>query len=122
MALTKRSKKTVIKNAKAENLHVKVGDMVMVISGKDKGKTGRVIRLDRVSKKLVVEGLNMMKKAVKPNPTAGLQGGIIEMEASLAASKVMLYSPQAEKPTRIKKEIKDGKKVRVCKHTGAQLD
>lgn len=122
MALTKRSKKKVLKNAVAENLHVKVGDMVMVISGKDKGKTGRVIRVDRLRKRVVVEGLNMMKKAVKPNPMAGLQGGIIEMEASLSSSKVMLFSPQAEKPTRIKKEIKDGKKVRICKHTGAQLD
>lgn len=109
-------------------LHVKKGDTVMVISGKDKGKTGIIKRVFIDKGKVVVEGLNMIKKAVKPNPYIGQAGGIVAMEAPLAASKVMLFSVKANKPTRISvQSIKDeatGKvrRVRVCKHTKEQLD
>ena len=72
--------------------------------------------------KVVVEGVNMVTKAVKANPMAGIQGGLIKMEAPMSASKVMLYCPKCEKPTRIRHEMVDGKKTRVCKKCGEQLD
>jgi large subunit ribosomal protein L24 len=109
-------------------LHVKKGDTVMVISGKDKGKTGIVKRVFTAKGKVLVDGLNIIKKAVKPNPMVGQRGGIVEMERPIDASKVMLYSLKANKPTRIQvAEIKDTntgktKRVRVCKHTKEHLD
>lgn len=107
-------------------LHVKKGDTVMVISGKDKGKTGTVKKVLTDKNKVVVDGLNIVKKAVKAQPQFGIRGGIVEKEAPLHASKVMLYSLKANKPTRIKMEtIEVGgktKRVRVCKHTNEHLD
>lgn len=109
-------------------LHVKKGDTVMVISGKDKGKTGIVKHVFTDKGKVLVDGLNIIKKAVKPNPMAGQTGGIIAMESPILASKVMLYSLKANKPTRIQMAvIKDDvtgktKRVRVCKHTQEHLD
>ena len=104
------------------NLHVKKYDKVVVISGKDKSKIGVVKDVDAVNSRVVVEGVNMVTKAVKPNPMAGVQGGLTKFEAPIASSKVMLYCPACEKPTRIKYEVKDGKKVRICKKCGEQID
>jgi large subunit ribosomal protein L24 len=105
---------------------VKRGDTVMVISGKDRGKTGVVKQVLRDKGKIVVEGINIIKKSVRANPMLGITGGIHPMEAPFDVSKVMLYSSQAQKPTRIKKAlIQEGgqqKRVRVCRHTQAQLD
>jgi large subunit ribosomal protein L24 len=104
-------------------LHVKTGDTVLVLAGKSKGLTGivRKVFLDRG--KLVVEGANMIKKTTRPNPMAGSRGGIIDMEAPLAASNVMLFCLQCNKPTRIQHEVlSDGRKTRVCKHCKAQFD
>jgi len=110
-------------NSKEKNsLHVKKYDKVVVISGKDASKTGVVKDVDAQSSKIVVEGVNMVTKAVKPNPMAGIQGGLTKFEAPISSSKVMLYCPACEKPTRIKYEFKDGKKVRVCKKCGEQID
>ena len=104
-------------------LHVKNGDRVFVISGKDKGKVASVKKAIPAEGKVVVEGVNMVTKAVKANPMAGVQGGLIKMEAAMSASKVMLYCPKCEKPTRIKHEVLEGgKKTRVCKKCGEQLD
>jgi large subunit ribosomal protein L24 len=121
--------KTLKQSHTPHKLHVKKGDTVMVISGKDKGKTGIVKHVFIDRGRVLVEGLNMIKKAVKPNPYIGQKGGLVQMEAPLAASKVMLYSLKANKPTRIsvsvlKDDAKAGKvkRVRVCKHTKEQLD
>lgn len=104
-------------------LHVKTGDSVMVISGKDKGKIGNVKKSIPTKNKVVVEGVNIVTKAVKANPMAGVQGGLIKLEAAINSSKVMIYCPKCEKPTRIKREIlEDGSKVRVCKKCGEQID
>jgi large subunit ribosomal protein L24 len=104
-------------------LHVKTGDTVMVISGKSKGQTGIVRKVFTDRGRLVVDGLNKVKKATRPNPMAGIRGGIVEMEAPLAAAKVMLYCLQCSKPTRIKYEnLADERKTRVCKHCQAQFD
>lgn len=105
-----------------KSLHVKNGDRVIITSGKDKGKTGNIKKVDTAASKVVVEGTNMVTKAQKPQPMAGIQGGLIKMEAPIDASKVMIVCPACEKPTRIKHDVVDGKKVRVCKKCGEQLD
>ncbi|MBO8430338.1 50S ribosomal protein L24 [Spirochaetes bacterium] len=103
-------------------MRVKNGDRVVVIAGKDKGKIGNIKKVMPSDNKVVVEGANMVTKAQKPQPMAGIQGGLIKLEAPLDASKVMIVCPACEKPTRIKHDVVDGKKVRVCKKCGEQLD
>jgi large subunit ribosomal protein L24 len=107
---------------KKKQLQVKPGDRVMVISGKDKGKVGNVKQTIPSEAKVLVEGENMVTKAQKPNPMAGVQGGLIKMEAPLDSSNVMVVCPSCEKITRVKHEIKDDKKVRICKKCGEKLD
>ena len=107
---------------KKKNLHVKAGDRVILTAGKDKGKIGNVKKAIPSESKVIVEGANMVTKAQKPQPMAGIQGGLIKLEAPVDASNVMIVCPACEKPTRIKHEIVDGKKVRVCKKCGEQLD
>ena len=108
--------------------HVKRGDTVMVIAGKDKGKTGIVKHVFRDRAKVLVEGMNIKKKAVKPNPMAGQKGGLIEMEAPLAWSNVMVYDLKTSQPTRIRREriVDDAtgraRFVRVSKRSGEHLD
>ncbi len=116
MAIMKKTVK------KGNNLHVKAGDRVVVLSGKNKGKIGNITKVMASASKVVVEGVNMVTKAQKPNPMAGIQGGLIQMEAALDSSKVMVICPGCEKPTRIKHEVVEGKKVRVCKKCGEKLD
>jgi large subunit ribosomal protein L24 len=98
-------------------LKIKKGDTVQVISGKDRGRTGKVLSTVPTSGKLVIEGLNMATRHVKPR-NAQQAGGITKQELPLAACKVMVVCPKCHKPTRIKTEIADGKKIRKCKHTG----
>lgn len=107
---------------KKKSLHVKNTDRVMIIAGKDKGKDGNVKKVNPAEGTVVVEGLNMVTKAQKPQPMAGIQGGLIKIEAPVDASNVMVICPACEKPTRIKHAEVDGKKVRVCKKCGEQLD
>ena len=107
---------------KKKSLHVKSGDRVIVIAGKDKGKIGNVKKAVPSEGKVYVEGANMVTKAQKPQPMAGIQGGLIKVEAALDSSKVMVVCPACEKPTRIKHEVVDGKKVRVFKKCGEQID
>ncbi len=114
----KRQEKSKINN----KLHVKRGDSVIVISGKDKGKIGSVSKVFTKEAKVVVEGVNMVTKAVKANPMAGIQGGLTKFEAPMNCSKVMLYCNACEKATRVKYDVVEGKKVRVCKKCGQQLD
>lgn len=102
-------------------MHVKKGDKVKVISGKDRGKQGTILeaypKLDRV----LVEGINMVKKHAKPsqdNP----QGGILNQEAAIHVSNVMPIDPKSGEPTRIGFEERDGKKVRIAKKSGEAID
>ena len=111
-----RAKKTVEKHP----IHVKSGDKVVVTSGKDKGKVSSVKKVIRSENKVVVEGVNIVTKAQKAQ--GGNQGGLIKMEAAMDSSKVMLYCPACEKATRIKYDVVDNKKVRVCKKCGEKLD
>lgn len=109
--------------AKEHPLHIKTGDTVLVVSGKSKGQTGTVRKVFTEQNKILVEGINKVKKATRPNPMAGIQGGIIETEAPITASKTMLYCLQCNKPTRIKHEyLADQRKTRVCRHCQAHFD
>ena len=101
-------------------LNVKKGDTVVVISGKDKGKQGKVLGTVPGSLKVFVEGINMVTCHVKPRKQ-GETGGIVEREAALYASKVQVVCPKCGKNTRVGCELKDGKKVRTCKKCGAEL-
>ncbi len=103
-----------------ETLHVKTGDMVYVISGKDKGKTGRILKVFPKKGKVVVEGVNEVKKHLKPNE-ANPQGGVITRPAPLFSSKVMLFDEKAKKPTRVGYKFENGKKIRYSKVSGQAL-
>ncbi|MBO6231716.1 MAG: 50S ribosomal protein L24 [Ruminiclostridium sp.] len=102
------------------NLHVKTGDEVQIISGKDKGKTGKVLQVSPSEGKVIVEGCNMVTKHVKARQQGQLSG-IVKAEGALYASKVMPVCPKCKKPVRVGSEVKDGKKIRVCKKCGAEL-
>ena len=97
-------------------IHVKTGDTVVILSGKDKGKKGKVLEVSPTEKKVIVEGCNMVTKHVKPR-RMGESGGIVKAEAPLYACKVMLVCPKCGKPTRLAHKIAaDGTKKRVCKN------
>jgi large subunit ribosomal protein L24 len=104
-------------------MKIKKGDTVEVISGKDTGTRGRVLRIDRDRERVVVEGVNMIKRHTRPNPQRRVQGGIVEREAPIHVSNVMVVSPDSGRPTRVGfKILDDGRKVRVAKVDGAILD
>ena len=111
-----------MKDTEKKDLHVKNGDRVIVLTGKDKGKSGNIRKVDRVSGRVTVEGLNMVTKAQKAQPALNIQGGLIKVEAPIDSSNVMIVCPACEKPTRPSTKVIDGKKVRVCKKCGEQLD
>ncbi|MFB5663012.1 50S ribosomal protein L24 [Alteribacillus sp. HJP-4] len=102
-------------------LHVKKGDKVKVISGKDKGKEGVILQAFPSRERVLVEGVNIVKKHAKPsqdNP----QGGILDQEAAIHVSNVMPLDPKSGEPTRVGYKIEDGKKVRIAKKSGEPLD
>jgi len=101
-------------------LKIKRDDEVIVIAGRDKGKRGEVVRvLD--DGRLIVAGVNMVKKHTRPNPQAGIQGGIIEQEAAIQVSNVAIFNEETEKADRIGFKQEDGEKVRFYKSTGKAL-
>ncbi len=102
-------------------VHVKTGDTVVVINGKDRMKTGKVMQVSPSEGKVIVEGVNIVTKHVKPRKM-GEPGGLIKAEAALYASKVQLVCPKCNKPARVGRIVKDGKKFRVCKKCGAQFE
>lgn len=113
--------KSDISNPKAK-FHVKRGDTVMVISGSDKGKTGKIIAALPKEGKVIVEGVNMIKKHLK-SKGVGRAGEIVDKEAPIFSSKVMFFDATKKTPTRIGyKFLKDGKKVRIAKVSGEQID
>ena len=100
---------------------IKKGDKVVILSGKDKGRTGNVVKMLRKDGKLVVEGVNMAARHRKPTQ-ANPQGGIERLEAPLHICKVAIADPKDGKPTRVRFEEKDGKKVRVAVKSGETID
>ena len=103
-----------------KKLHVKTGDMVIVVSGDDKGKTGKVVEVSPKEGKVIVNGVNLVKKHVRPRPPQE-NGGIVEVEGAMYASKVQLYCEKCNKPTRAAHKMDGEKKVRVCTKCGAEL-
>jgi large subunit ribosomal protein L24 len=102
---------------------IKKGDDVIVISGKDKGRRGTVLNVIDEDGRVLVEGINVVKKHQKPNPNAGVQGGIIEQEHSLHVSNVMLFNPATGKGDRVGvKTLEDGRKVRFFKSNNEVVD
>ena len=100
------------------NLHVKKGDTVVILSGKDKGKKGKILEASPKEKKIIIEGCNLVTKHVKPR-RQGDAGGIIKAEGALYACKAQIICPKCGKPTRVGHKVNNkGTKVRVCKKTG----
>ncbi len=101
---------------------IKKGDDVIVIAGKDKGKRGNVMRVLE-NGRIMVDGINIVKKHVRPNPQAGETGGIVEQEAAMDISNISLYDAPSGKASRVGiKVLEDGKKVRVYKTSGEMVD
>ncbi|HTX30223.1 MAG TPA: 50S ribosomal protein L24 [Solirubrobacteraceae bacterium] len=106
---------------------IKSGDEVIVVGGKDRGKKGKVLRVEPGKNRLYVEGLNMIKRHQRPQQVAGAQraeqvGGVIEREGPIHISNVMLIDPKENKPTRLGIEIADGKRYRIARRSGTRLD
>ena len=101
-------------------MNIRKDDKVVVLSGKDKGKEGKVLSADPKGGKVIVEGVNVASKHMKPRKQ-GDQGGIIKMETPIYACKVMVVCPKCGKPTRVAHKMDGDKKVRVCKKCGANL-
>ncbi|MFT5419427.1 MAG: large subunit ribosomal protein L24 [Candidatus Endobugula sp.] len=101
---------------------IKSDDEIIVIAGRDKGKRGKVVKILK-DERLIVSGVQMVKKHQKPNPQAGVQGGIIEMEAPIQISNVAIFNPSTEKADRVAfKILEDGQKIRVFKSNGEAVD
>jgi large subunit ribosomal protein L24 len=108
-------------------VRIKSGDEVIVIGGKDRGKRGKVLRVEPGKNRLYVEGLNIIKRHQKPQQVAGAQrqeqvGGVIEKEGPIHVSNVMVADPKDGKPTRVGIEVEDGKRYRVARRSGTRLD
>lgn len=111
-------------------LKVRSGDQVQVMAGKDRGKRGRVLRVEPKRERVYVEGLNMVKRHMRPRESSGAAnqnvgaqlGGVVEREGPIHASNVMLIDPKDNKPTRVGIEREDGKRFRVAKRSGTRLD
>ena len=101
---------------------VRKNDNVLVISGKDRGKRGRVLRVITTKNRMVVEGVNIIKRHTKPNPQKNIKGGILEREAGVHASNLQLVCPECGKATRVGHRIQGDKKVRVCRKCEGVVD
>jgi len=109
------------KEAKKTKMNVRKGDTVVVLSGKDKGRRGKIIRVEMDDQKVVIEGINIAKKHMKPRGKM-MQGGIIDQEAPLPRSKVMLVCPRCSKPSRVARTRVEGHLVRQCHQCGEVID
>jgi large subunit ribosomal protein L24 len=102
---------------------VRKNDTVVVIGGKDRGKRGRVLSIIPDRNRVIVEGVNFIKKHTRPNPQKNIKGGVVEREASLHASNVQIVCPECGVPTRIGRSLLgDGRKVRVCRKCDGAVD
>lgn len=105
------------------NAKIKKNDMVKVVSGRDKGKVAKVLRVFPVKGTAIVENINFVKKATRPNPNRNVKGGIITKEADIRVSNLMVVCPQCNKPTRVAvKRLEDGSRARLCKKCDAMID
>jgi large subunit ribosomal protein L24 len=104
-------------------IRIRKDDLVQVIAGRDRGKRGKVLQVMPEKGRLLVQGVNFIKRHTKPNPQRNIKGGIAEREASIHVSNVMIVSPDDDKPTRIgSKLLPDGERVRIGRRSGEVLD
>jgi large subunit ribosomal protein L24 len=104
-------------------LPIRKNDNVVVIAGRDRGKRGRVLRVVPDKTRVVVEGVNFVKRHTRPNPQRNIKGGIVEREASLHVSNVQLVCPECSEPTRIgRRLLDDGRRVRYCRKCNGVVD
>ncbi len=102
---------------------VRKNDTVIVRTGKDRGKRGRVLRVLPDANRLIVEGVNMIKRHTRPNPQKNIKGGIVEREASIHASNVMIVDPDTNEASRIGRQVmSDGRRVRISRKSGTVVD
>lgn len=102
---------------------IRKNDVVVVVAGKDKGVRGRVLEIKPAKDRVLVEGVNKVKRHTKPMPQKNIQGGVVEREATLHLSNVMPIDPETDRPTRVgSKRLEDGTRVRVARRSGAVLD
>ena len=105
------------------SMSIRKNDQVIVRAGKDRGKKGRVLMVIAGKNRVVVEGVNVIKRHTRPNPQKNIKGGIVEREASIHLSNVMLIDPETSEPTRIgSKTLADGRRVRIGRKSGAVVD
>ncbi len=114
------------RSSRPRPMKIRSGDHVQVISGKDRGKSGRILRVDPKRQRVFVEGLNMIKRHTRPQPVSGAQtdaalGGVIEREGPIHVSNVMLLDPKGHR-TRVGIERENGKRYRVARNSGTRLD
>ena len=103
-------------------LKIRRDDEVIVVSGKDRGKAGKVLRVDPKKSKVYVEGLNIVKRHQRPNAATGAGGGVIEKEGPIHISNVMLIDPKDKKPTRVGVAREDGARNRIARRSGMKFD
>jgi large subunit ribosomal protein L24 len=104
-------------------MSIRKNDQVIVRAGKDRGKKGRVLSVVPDKNRVVVEGVNLIKRHTRPNPQKNIKGGIVEREAAIHASNVMIVDPDTNEPTRVgKKVLSDGTRVRIGRKSGAVID
>ena len=104
-------------------LFVKKEDKVMVLAGKDRGKTGRVLRVIPAKQRVLVEGIQFVKRHTRPNPSKNIKGGVVERESSIHVSNLKVVCSECGEPTRVGHAVlEDGKKVRVCKKCKGMLE
>jgi len=102
---------------------IRKNDSVVVITGRDRGKRGRVLRVIPEKRRVIVEGVNFIKRHTRPNPQKNIKGGIVEREAPLSASNVQLVCPECSNPTRVgRKLLDDGRRVRYCRKCKGVVD
>ncbi len=105
------------------NASLRKGDQVRVMTGRDKGKTGRVLSVDPASHRVTVEHANIIKRHTRPNPSKNIKGGIVEREGAMSVSNVLLVCPACNKHTRVGHSVlPDGSKVRICRRCGTTLE
>ena len=107
---------------KMDKIRLRKGDLVEVLTGKDRKKRGKILEVNRATGRIIVQGVSMMKRHTRPNPQRNIKGGIAEREGSVHASNVMVVSSENNKRSRIGSRVVDGKRVRVAIKTGEVLD
>jgi large subunit ribosomal protein L24 len=112
------------KNApkKVDKIRLRKGDLVEMLTGKDRKKRGKILEVNRATGRVIVQGVSMIKRHTRPNPQRNIKGGIAEREGSVHASNVMLVASENNKRSRVGSKLIDGKRVRVAIKTGEVLD